>query len=305
MVIVAISVRHAIYKPIFDVFTVSDRLIDRDGPRRGCPNNPVQLVTAVDKFLQFRRVRRFHDLERHVDLGRGDVFIFDFRFGQRSLFDRGPHDGLGAAIELAALRELQQFADDGRLGIELHGEVGVVPIAHDAQPLELVALHAHPFVGIGAALGAELGGRHLVLVQLLLPIFLLDLPFDRQAVAVPAGHIGRVLAQKTLGTHDDVLQHLVHRMAHMDVAIGVGRAIMQDEALTPRPLFAQPVIKAHRLPLRRDGGFLLGKARLHREVGLRQEDGGFIVFGGLVGHGCAYSGSVGFEAARTQRRLGN
>jgi hypothetical protein len=87
-----------------------------------------------------------------------------------------------------------------------------------------------PFLGISAAFGAELVPGDLVLVQLLLAILLLDLPFDRKAVAVPAGHVGRVEAHQRARADDDVLQDLVHGVAHVEVAIGVGRAIVEDEA---------------------------------------------------------------------------
>ena len=60
---------------------------------------------------------RFHNFERHVDLRRDDILIFHLSLGQRCLFHRGPHHRLGAAIELAAFGELQQLADDRRLGI--------------------------------------------------------------------------------------------------------------------------------------------------------------------------------------------
>src|SRR3546814_5651042 len=72
-------------------------------------------------------------------------------------------------------------------------------------------------------------------------------------------------------------------MAHMDVAIGVGRAVVEDEAFPALPPFAQLAVEVHRFPLREDRRFLLREARLHREVGDGEEDGGFIV--GCVGHG--------------------
>ena len=44
---------------------------------------------------------------------------------------------------------------DGRLGVEAHGGVGMLPVAVAAEPLELLALHVEPMLGIGAAFGAE------------------------------------------------------------------------------------------------------------------------------------------------------
>src|SRR3546814_14480366 len=87
-------------------------------------------------------------------------------------------------------------------GLELHREVRIVPIAHHAQPLELGALHRDPFFGIGAAFGAELGDGHLILVLLLRAIGFLDLPFDRPAVAIPAGHVRPVPAPQRTAADD-------------------------------------------------------------------------------------------------------
>src|SRR3546814_5657263 len=67
----------------------------------------------------------------------------------------------------------------------------MIPVAADAEALQLLALDVDPMLGVGAAFGAEFLDRNLVLVQLLLAILLLDLPLDGQAVAVPAGDIGR------------------------------------------------------------------------------------------------------------------
>ncbi len=197
---------------------------------------------------QFGRVRRVDDLERDVDLRRDDVLIFDLGLGERGLFDRRPHHRLRTAVQLAALGELEQLADDRRLGIVLHREVRIGPVAHHAEPLELALLHLDPFFGIGAAFGAELVDGDVVLVQLLRAIRFLDLPLDRQAVTVPARDVGRVLAHQRLRSDDDVLQDLVHRMAHVDVAVRVRGAVVQDEPLAPEPLFAQPVVDAELCP---------------------------------------------------------
>ena len=54
--------------------------------------------------------------------------------------------------------------------------------------------------------------RDCVLVLALGAILLLDLPFDRQAVAVPARHVVRVVAEHLVRADDDVLQDLVQRV---------------------------------------------------------------------------------------------
>jgi hypothetical protein len=113
--------------------------------------------------------------------------------------------------------------------------------------------------GIGAAFGAEFLDRHLVLVELLLAILLLDLPLDRQAVAVPAGNVRRVLAQQRLRAHDHVLEHLVERVADVDVAVGVGRAVVEDELLAPVARAAQLAVEVLFLPAGEDPGSFCGR----------------------------------------------
>ena len=151
----------------------------------------------------------------------------------------------------------------------MHGEVGIVPVPIHAQPLQLFALHIHPVLGIGATFRPELDRIDLILVQLLLAVLFLNLPFDRQAVAVPTRNVRRIFAQQALRTDHHVLQDVVQRMANVHVAIGVGRAIVKDELFAPSARFAQATIQVLLLPTRQNTGLLLGEAGLHREVSLR------------------------------------
>jgi hypothetical protein len=82
-----------------------------------------------------------------------------------------------------------------------------------------------------------------VLVLALGAVLLLDLPFDRQAVAVPAGHVvGVVPASAASGRH--VLQDLVERVADMNVAIRIGRPVMQTNFAPPGGARAQALVEA-------------------------------------------------------------
>src|SRR3546814_16098164 len=71
--------------------------------------------------------------------------------------------------------------------------------------------------------------RHVVLVLAAGAVLLLDLPLDRQAVAVPAGHVDGLPPGHVLRAVDDVLEDLVQRVADVQVAVRVGRPVMQDE----------------------------------------------------------------------------
>jgi len=70
-------------------------------------------------------------------------------------------------------------------------------------------LLADPVLGKLAAFAAELLDRHAVFRQAAGAVFLLDDPLDRQAVAIPARHVGRVLAEHLLRPVDHVLEDFV------------------------------------------------------------------------------------------------
>ena len=239
------------YENILNLRPIGQSLVDRDRPRRGRPDNRI----SADQFGN----RAFDDLERDVDLGRYDILIFDLGLGECGLFDRRPHHRLGAAIEHVARGEFEQFADDRRFGLIIHRQIRMIPVAADAEALQLLALGVDPMLRISAAFGAEFLDRHLVLVELFLAILLLDLPLDRQAVAVPAGDVGRVLALQRLGADDHVLEDMVERVADVHVAIGIGRAVVEDELLAPGARGADLAFEIGLEPFGENKRFLLGR----------------------------------------------
>src|SRR5690554_1190883 len=62
-------------------------------------------------------------------------------------------------------------------------------------------------------------------------------------------------------------------MADMDVAVGIGRAVMQHEQRTPLRLFAQTLIEAHLGPARDEFRLPLRQPRAHWKIRLRQVQG--------------------------------
>ena len=266
---VALGRRRHLVEAVGDLAGIADRPVAGDGPGRGGPDHDAG-VGQVGGAGQ-------GDRELGPDLVGDVVAVLDLGLGQGGLLDHRPHDRLRAAIEHAVGGELQKLGGNGRLGGEGHGGVGIVPVAADAEALELLALHADPVRGELPALAAELDRRHLVLVQALGAIALLDLPFDRQAVTVPARHVVGVLAEHLLRAVDDVLQHLVQGVAHVQVAVRIGRAVVQDELLAPGRGLALALEQVHLLPAGQDGGLALGQAGAHGKVGARQEDSRSIV----------------------------
>ena len=116
----------------------------------------------------------------------------------------------------------------------VHRQIGVVPVARDAKALEFSALHINPAFSKAAAFLAEIDDVHIVFVQALGAVLLFDLPFNRQAVAIPTRHIACVFAHHLLAAHHHVFQNFVQRMADVQMAVRIGRAIVQREIGTPR-----------------------------------------------------------------------
>ncbi len=167
------------------------------------------------------------DPELHVDAVALLVGVLDLSLSQSRVAALAPVDGLAALVDLAALVHLREDPDVAGLVAVVEGEVRLVPVAAHAEPLELLALDVDELHRPVAAQLAQLRLRDLR--HLLGPELLLDLVLDRLTVAVPAGHVRRVVAAHRLVLDDEVLEHLVVRGPHVDVAVRVRRAVVQDE----------------------------------------------------------------------------
>ncbi|MNZ73879.1 hypothetical protein D3C78_923070 [compost metagenome] len=248
-----------------------ERLVGRDGPRRGGPDHRVGGLLQAGQAEGLGQLGGVLDGEGDVDGVGLLVLVLDLGLGQRRAAVEAPVDRLEALEHEAALDHLGQGADLAGLVGEVHGLVRVAPVAEHAEADEVGLLALDLLGGIAAAQLAGLVRRQVLAVGDL------DLVLDRQAVAVPARHVGGVVAGEGLGADDDVLENLVDRVADVDVAVGVGRAVVEDEL---RPLGAElaqlavqvdavPVLEHFRLALRQPG--------LHRECRVRQVQGRFVV----------------------------
>ena len=236
----------------------ADRLVRGQGPGRRRPDHRVGGMLDAGA----------EDLAQPVEVGHGEcdvdrigglVLVLDLGLGERRAAVEAPVDGLQAAVEMPLLEQLAESANLVSLGPEVHREVGILPFSEHAEPDEILLLARDLLGRIGAAEFA-----HLVSIEPLAVLFL-DLVLDRQAVAVPARHIGRVEASERLRADDDVLEDLVDRMADVDVAVCIGRAVVEHEARPPlrgcANLFVEPLL----LPFPDPGRLALREVAAHRK----------------------------------------
>ena len=99
-----------------------------------------------------------------------------------------------------------------------------------------------------------------------------DGALDGQTVVIPAGNVGGVVAGHGLGTDDEILQGLVQCVAHVDIAVGEGRAIVQNEGGQILILLQQCVVQILLFPALQHAGLTGRQAGLHGEAGLGGDD---------------------------------
>ena len=243
-----------------------DGHVGRDGPGRGSPDEAVD-VAAGERGIDRGGIGSQGEAHPY---GRARmVGVFDFGFGQRGAVAHAPVHRLQAFVDVAPVQEFHERGGDHRLVLRAHGEIRVVPTAEDAQALEIRALQVHVFLGVFAAFGADLGRSHFGFARAELAI---DLDFDGQAVAVPAGDIGGIEARHGLGFDDEILEYLVERGAQVNAAVGVGRAIVQDVSGPAGARAADLAVDILAVPALEQLRLGLGEVGLHREAGAGQID---------------------------------
>ena len=90
-------------------------------------------------------------------------------------------------------------------------------------------------------------------------------------MTIPARHIRHILAAHGLELEDDVLEGLVQRRANVHIAIGKGRAVVEDESLIGlRVAGADLGVQIISIPLLKPLRFTLDEAGFHGKTGLRQ-----------------------------------
>ena len=261
-----------LHQHIFEFGMQTDGHIVRQGPGRGRPDDhegPRRI--GPGQHVGQPGVRQG---EAHEDRGRGVVGVFHLRLGQRRMAGTAPVDGLLGADDVARIHEVGQFARGGGLVGGGHAHVGMFPVAQYAEALEFLALGVDPLAGVfPAELAHHMGGQFLLLFL----EFLLDLELDGQTVAVPAGHIAGFMALHVAGLDDDVLEDLVEGRTHMDMAVGIGRAVMQHEGAHMGIPLDHGAAGVDVFPVLEHLRFALGKIGLHGEGGLGQIQGLLVV----------------------------
>ena len=218
------------------------------------------------------------------------VVVLQLRLSERGLVRDRPVDRLERAIDEPLLDEIGKHFQDRLLIVARHGEIGMLVIRQRQQPLHLCGLQLVIFLRV---LGALAPNSHAarVLVELVELLYLAGREelghhhvLDGKPVAIPAGHVGAVLAAHQPGAHNEVLEHLVEQMTSVQQPVGIGRAVVKHERLGVGPLSQRRVIQLHLLPPLLRMRLVLRQPRPHGKVGLGQVQRLLVVGLGCFSH---------------------
>ena len=240
------------------------RLVGRDGPRRSGPDHDGGRFAQRSQTESRRQLCFISNRECDVD-GRGFfVGVFDFSFSQCRATVKTPVDRFQALEHETALDHFSQRADFPGFVGKVHGAVRVTPVAQHAKPDEFGFL---PFNLLGSVGTAQL--TRLVRRQVL-AVGDFDFVLDWQTVAVPTRNIRRVETRKGFRADDHVLENLVDGVTDVNIAVGIGRTVVQNELWTILANFAQLLVQANAVPALQSLRLALGQAGLHWEGGVRK-----------------------------------
>ena len=261
----------SLHDGVTDVRMQRDADVAGQRPGRGGPDQEEELFLV--QMTQLAQI--IVDGELHVNRIDRILVIFDLRLGESGLVVIAPVNRLEALVDMPVAVHLSEDAHLIRLKALVHGGVVMLPVAQNTEPLEAIHLTMNVLVGIGLAGGTEISYAHGLVVELLL---LNDGALNGHTVVVPSGNIRHMVSAHHIAAVDEVLQGLVQGMAHMNVAIGEGRAIMQVEEGQAFALFQMLVIDVQFFPALQHVRLALRQTGAHGEIGFGQIKRGIIVF---------------------------
>ncbi len=250
-----------------------NRLVGGNGPRRSCPNDEVYRAIKVLKTL-----RLGGQLKAHKNRGRRLIGVLNLSFSKSGMAVLAPMNRLVTTVNHAAIKHSLKDLDISSIVLVIQREIGIIPVAQNTQTAETSLLKLNVLNSKLVAKLTNLSRRGLVKLGSTKLLFYLVL--NGLTMAIPTRNIRHLIALHGPVAIDDVLRNLIHRVADMNRAICIRRAVMQNKLLVSLILLQRLLVDLVILPVLKPHGLRLGKAGTHRKTGLWQVHGLLV----LVGH---------------------
>ena len=264
-----------VHQGIFKLRVGVEGLVGRDGPCGGGPDHGEGFFASIARQSSQSKSRGqggvVVGLKGHVQRVAFLVGVFDFEFGQAGAAVKAPIHGLQAAVDKTALDDPLEGTDLARFIGGVHGAVRALPVAQNAQALEVFALLADLLGGVGTALGLHVIPGEVAAMQFF------DGVLDRQAVAVPAGDVLRVEPGELLALDNHVLEHFVQGVADVQFAVGIRWAVVQHEQRRALTVLAQSFVEVILVPVLYPRRLAFGQVAPHGKRGIGQVQGAAVI----------------------------
>ena len=242
-----------------------NRQVAGQSPDGGGPDHEVQL--AVIDVTQLAQIVLHCELD--INSGTRIILVIDLSFCQSGLILGAPIYGLQTLVDVTLLVHFAEDTDFLSLKAGIHGLIGMLPIAQNANTLKAFTLNVYVTICKLIAGSTELSSAHFLVIQLVL---LDDSRLNGHTMVVPTGNIRGIIAIHGIIASDEVLDGLIQCMTHMQIAVGERRAVMQVEQRLAFILLQQLMIEVHCVPILQHAGFPLGQACSHGKLGFRHEE---------------------------------
>ena len=180
-----------------------DSQVCRYGPGCRCPDDDRYRLALESRYFVIQPVDHG---KLDINGWGGFIMVFDFSFGQGGLAATAPVNRFFASVKAAVEPELQTFGGDNRFVAILHGQVRVLPFAHDPQPFEFFPLYINELFSIRPTFATEIS-----LGNLLFPVthLLVDIMLDGQAMTIPSRYVNSVEPGHLARADNNIFQYLV------------------------------------------------------------------------------------------------
>src|SRR5208337_2516870 len=174
-------------------------------------------------------------------------------------------DGLFTFVYRAVFDEFEEFSYDRRLVIIGQCQIRPLPVAENTEPFEFFLLHGDKSGCIFPAKLPLFEDADLIFFVSHVPV---NLQLYWKAVTVPARDIGSVKTLHRFIFNDDIFENFVQCMADMDIAVGVGRAVVKYIALISRIFLLNLPVDSYLFPEMQQLRLSQAEVGLHGKAGL-------------------------------------
>ena len=258
---------------VFQVGVQAGSNVGGQRPGGGGPNDDPCLVQR-DVVLSQHAVGVVGQLEADVDGIALVLGVLDFGLSQRRAVLGAPVDSLHAFVDVALLRHLAEDLNLAGLKLRAQGQVRIFKVALHAQALELLV---HDADVLGGKFLADLAQLQFGDARLFVAEGTEGFQLDGQAVGVVAGHIRCLEAGHILIADDDILDDLVQCSTHVDIAVGIRRAVVQDVLGLALVVLDHLLVDMVLFPVLQHFGFFFRQTGPHFKGGLHLMDGVVVV----------------------------